>query len=1819
MFKSEKIMLFLLIGICLIISVVVIDTVMDPVFLVRTVYARITNSPDPIQEGIYIPEFEEEIVEEIISEAAPLLQNGWDWYRSEGYAFEIQFPKEVVRKSNLNQNALNSGVGVNPEAPVWKFRLDDQELYQDTNLVDASILIHVLEGKDQEAACFAFKPGSIYQTPKHQRDSLQEVEINGLPFLKDEVIEGVMGEFYHRFSYRTFAKGACYELTQLLHYQNIAGLSDESISEFDQEEVVAELDKVLQSFILLDVDPTFPELSYPVPKTLSTAVAKATSGDVDGLDVSHWQGDIGWNKVANAGYVFTFAKGTEGVGWTDSEFHVNMNGGNNAGVYMGVYHFARPDLGNSGAEEANYFLSVVGDYLNSGYLRPVLDLEVGYSLGKTALSNWVVEWMETVENRTGISPLIYTNPNFINYYLNESVTEYDLWVAHWTCEPEPSYNVPNTGTWRDWAFWQYYGPGGCGGNAGYVPGISTNIDLNIFNGVEAGLQEYDALSHLWVSLSSDAYYVPAPYFADITGNVNGDTTGLIDYAFWWDCTELSADLATVESVCGVLPSPAEGECEYNEAGLRCLAIENEKQIAEHTYQEAGEFTAKVIVERGTEPAVEDRYKIATYNPIRKITFSPATPGLGSVEEAYDLDVAVKLDTSVSGVLQVSVVDQTTDELIGQECLSVPGDDVFIKHAAFSLIESEVLEKTYQISTRYRYWGACPVEDVKEDDISNTYQISWMDDRPIFELKDSNGDEVPAGSLIDLGDVESFQVHELDYLIINSSTITPLEISSVNFGNLENVVNLQIVPQAPLEVGLEAEQSITLSFEVPSSGPFSFDVLLEHNGSNPTPFRFSGEGNGLLSSNPIQLVDPQPVSPGSAMVGEEYSLTVNVDLDSPAVGTLQVDILDQDDNSLQPPICLEVLTSGLDSYSFDYSLTESDSALKSYQIWARYRDLGTCPIEDQSVHDVSQGYQIDWQEDNPVMELKNLDDEPLLSGGSEDLGDVAPYQSLTQQYSIYNPSATYSFQITGVIFENLVNVINPEIDTSTPIQIGPGEELMVGIGFEIENPGEFSFEIDLEHNASNPTPYNFSILGRGVLEINPVQSITPEPLSPGEKLIGEVFGLSVETVYDAPINGSLVVSLLDQDNNPVQEMVCLEITESGPGAATASFAWSESGVFLNDYTIRAQFYSRSGCPSTGDPISVLSMSYQVDWLEELPVLELAKQDGTLIPADELINLGEFEYYQTVDLEYLIRNISSTTSLEITDIRIDNLVNLGKVDSNPETGFVLDPDAENPLDISFLVDNTGSFSFDLVIDHLASNPTPYRINFQGSGVMTNNPIKFIVPTPPSPGTSLIGSAFPLRIEVGIEAPDIGSLQVSLVDKNTYQVKDQDCLLVEDDLDQARTFNLSWTSADPGNREYSIQVRYRARGECPIVDSQDSDLTQIYVVNWEEDIPELEVRNQSGSLVSSGDSINLGQRVFYQEYELAYTLFNTSTTSDMQVNSIGIENLENQNIVRVDPYGPISLGPEEGQLVKVAFQVKEIGSFSFDLVIDHDANNINPYRFSIQGIGELIENPIYEMTLIPVSSGVMMTSEVFELQIQSEINPPAPGVMEIIVLEDDTSDVVGSTCISVLGEHSLLNVDLSWTESMPGDVMYRIQLGYYAGDHCPTADQPDAVLVENYQVSWQVLKPVLVVNRPEGVTIFDGDVDFIGEHDFFRFVEVTYVIENNSASAPLVIDSIQAENLENIREVLIDPVGPIEILPGEYQKIVINFQILMLKPFSFDLVWDHNGSNADPYTTSIEGTSNLDLGDGVPDESWLFRFVEYLIKSGLFLKIPDVWTGN
>ncbi len=203
---------------------------------------------------------------------------------------------------------------------------------------------------------------------------------------------------------------------------------------------------------------------------LTAPLANAQRG-VQGIDISHHQGTINWNSVANAGKKFAFIKATQGVGFTDSRFNTNIAGATGAGLYAGSYHFASPYTGgvNDAVSEANYFFQVAGHTFGDGFLPPVLDLETQSSLGQTTLSNWAKTFIDRVETLSGTRPIIYTSANYASNFLNAATIQADLWIAHW------NVGSPNTGTWPNYQFWQTSATGS-------VAGISGNVDLDLFLG-----------------------------------------------------------------------------------------------------------------------------------------------------------------------------------------------------------------------------------------------------------------------------------------------------------------------------------------------------------------------------------------------------------------------------------------------------------------------------------------------------------------------------------------------------------------------------------------------------------------------------------------------------------------------------------------------------------------------------------------------------------------------------------------------------------------------------------------------------------------------------------------------------------------------------------------------------------------------------------------------------------------------------------------------------------------------------------------------------------------------------------------------------------------------------------------------------------------------------------------------------------------------------------------------------------------------------------------------------------------------------------------
>lgn len=194
-----------------------------------------------------------------------------------------------------------------------------------------------------------------------------------------------------------------------------------------------------------------------------------------GVDVSHHQGVIDWQKVRNAGCQFAFIKATEGATFKDRQFRRNRDEAGKNGIITGAYHFFR--AGTSLEAQMNNFAKTIGE-VHSGELSPVIDVEIPSQWSRFSVSernDMIVEFIEGIRERLGrnIDPFIYLSPSFADDVLkNDYRLAYSpLWLAHYTSRNSPRTPRP----WSTWTFWQWT-------ERGRVAGVDTYVDLNRFNG-----------------------------------------------------------------------------------------------------------------------------------------------------------------------------------------------------------------------------------------------------------------------------------------------------------------------------------------------------------------------------------------------------------------------------------------------------------------------------------------------------------------------------------------------------------------------------------------------------------------------------------------------------------------------------------------------------------------------------------------------------------------------------------------------------------------------------------------------------------------------------------------------------------------------------------------------------------------------------------------------------------------------------------------------------------------------------------------------------------------------------------------------------------------------------------------------------------------------------------------------------------------------------------------------------------------------------------------------------------------------------------------
>ena len=153
--------------------------------------------------------------------------------------------------------------------------------------------------------------------------------------------------------------------------------------------------------------------------------AGAARGPIKGIDVSRFQGRIAWNKVGKTDLRFAYVQASRGSGrdctvvpeecGRDQYFTRNYGNAKAAGLRVGAYHRAfakgrtRSKAKHDARAEANRFIDVVGR-VRSNDLRPALDVEVPFRrLDEGRLRLWIRTWVNRVEKKLHVKPMIYTN------------------------------------------------------------------------------------------------------------------------------------------------------------------------------------------------------------------------------------------------------------------------------------------------------------------------------------------------------------------------------------------------------------------------------------------------------------------------------------------------------------------------------------------------------------------------------------------------------------------------------------------------------------------------------------------------------------------------------------------------------------------------------------------------------------------------------------------------------------------------------------------------------------------------------------------------------------------------------------------------------------------------------------------------------------------------------------------------------------------------------------------------------------------------------------------------------------------------------------------------------------------------------------------------------------------------------------------------------------------------------------------------------------------------------------------------------------------
>ena len=219
---------------------------------------------------------------------------------------------------------------------------------------------------------------------------------------------------------------------------------------------------------------------YGIVSSSGTSKVSVSGAVRVGIDVSKYQGEIDWEKVAASGVTYAIIRcgyGSDYESQDDSYFLANVEGALDAGLEIGVYLYSYATKATGSAPSAESEAAHVLRLLEEAGLEPgdldlpvFLDMEdsTQASLSASKLGDIAEAFCDAIEEE-GYAVGIYANLNWWNNYLTDDAFDTESWYK-WVARYPTSTSVKTSGL-SDADMWQFT-------SHGSVSGVSGNVDVS---------------------------------------------------------------------------------------------------------------------------------------------------------------------------------------------------------------------------------------------------------------------------------------------------------------------------------------------------------------------------------------------------------------------------------------------------------------------------------------------------------------------------------------------------------------------------------------------------------------------------------------------------------------------------------------------------------------------------------------------------------------------------------------------------------------------------------------------------------------------------------------------------------------------------------------------------------------------------------------------------------------------------------------------------------------------------------------------------------------------------------------------------------------------------------------------------------------------------------------------------------------------------------------------------------------------------------------------------------------------------------------------